>query len=435
MTIEIESHPQSALAPTTAPPFVGEQAWLELFAQLAEQPNRIAALQTLTVALQNFYPHSQLRIARGGDRLKEIFDARLGRLGVESSLHHELSEHWQPIIDADKACFAIDQHRFVLAPETSGLTRIVFWIPPSATWDRQRDESLHRVAASLATVLASRPAIAVGTLGGIFSGKRQSFAAWAIGAILLLLAMLPVSYRVRCKATLEPVQPRIVSGPFEATLLDCHVQPGDTVSKGQVLLTLDGRRLQTEIEALTAEQSQDSKEESVALAKGQIAESQLAALRSQQLQQRINLLKERLDRILVRSPMDGVVISGDMRRSIGSPIDTGQPLLEIAPLEQMRIELAIPEADVLYVASGAEASVRFHSLPRTKWTGHLESITPSAEIRDNNNVFVGNWTIANEADRLRPGMQGYAVVYGPRRPWAWKPIRQSCETIFRAIGW
>ncbi len=430
--------------------------WLRLLTSLAQQPTRTAALLDLAQQLHKRFPDSQLRVARGGEKLKDVFDARIGRLGVESSLYHELAVLWPRLLNAGGGIDHVNGHRlpagsatapaetgvmlnveghhFLILPCVSSLRRVVIWQPSNVDPAAQPFQHLHALAGPLATLLASRPLVAVGKAGSWLQGIRSRFMLLALVAVAIV-ALIPVSYRVRCTASLEPVQQRIIAAPFDATLLDCHVRPGDRVRRDQVLLTLDGRPLQMEREALLAERAQAEKKHAVALASGQIADAQLAELHTHQLQHQIDLLERRLEQLLVRSPIDGIVVSGDLHRSIGSPSETGQPLLEVAPLDQMLVEVAIPEADILYVTAGAKSHVRFSALPTSLLTGHIESLDPAAEIRDHENVFVGRWTLPNSNDQLRPGMRGYATVYGPRRPLAWKPLRQLTETLFRAIGW
>jgi hypothetical protein len=63
------------------------------------------------------------------------------------------------------------------------------------------------------------------------------------------------------------------------------------------------------------------------------------------LQEKIRLQKEREKQLIVRSPIDGVVVSWDVEKTLRSrPITTGQVLMEIADLsDPMYLELELPE--------------------------------------------------------------------------------------------
>ena len=217
--------------------------------------------------------------------------------------------------------------------------------------------------------------------------------------------------------------------------MECRVEPGDQVSKDQLLMIFDGRPLQLELEALRADLSQSRKQHSASLAEGKIADAQLAELERLQLEQRIQVIQDRLAKLEVRSPIDGVVLSGDMERSIGAPLKTGEPLLEIAPLDRLLMEVEIPEEEIRYASIGDRATARLNANARRLIEGKLERIYPQAEIRREANVFVARWEVPNQTHDLRPGMQGTAVVYGPNCALAWPWIRRGQEAILRAIGW
>lgn len=227
----------------------------------------------------------------------------------------------------------------------------------------------------------------------------------------------------------------MVAAPFDATLLECRVRPGDHVSKDQVLVELDGRPLRLEREALKAESDHALKEREVALASRRIADAQQAELKQRQLERRVQLIDDRLARLQVRSPIQGVVVSGDLERFVGSPLETGQTLLEIAPLDRLSIEIEIPEYEIGYVASNATARIRFAAAGGRSMQANLQSVSPAAEIRDDSNVFVGRIELDQPDENLRPRMQGDASLYGPRRPLVWRLGRAVWERTLWWIGY
>ena len=52
------------------------------------------------------------------------------------------------------------------------------------------------------------------------------------------------------------------------------------------------------------------------------------------------------------APFDGIIVSGDLSQSLGSPVERGQVLFEVAPLDGYRIVLRVDERDIPYVALG-----------------------------------------------------------------------------------
>ena len=242
-------------------------------------------------------------------------------------------------------------------------------------------------------------------------------------------------YRVGCTAIVEPVQQRLIATPFEATLLESKVQPGDHVSKGDVVVLLDGRPLRLEREGIDAEVQQLSKEHNAALATGRISDSQQAALKKRQLLRRRELVSDRLDRLEVVSPIDGVVVSGDLDQIIGSPLEIGQTIAEIAPLDRMMVEIEIPEEEIGFVKSEADARIRIASAGGRSIRTEIETVYPAAEIRNDKSVFIARVEVDNQDGKLRPGMRGDATAYGPLRPMAWPWIRSVVEKVLWWTGY
>jgi multidrug resistance efflux pump len=220
---------------------------------------------------------------------------------------------------------------------------------------------------------------------------------------------------------------RIIAAPFEATLEQASVRPGDQVEDGELLLTLDGRPLRLELEAVEAEIQQISKEHNAALANNRIAEAQQLTLKQKRLDRNRDLLVGRLANLEVTSPIDGVVISGDLEKYTGAPLERGQTLLEIAPLATVRVELEIPDYEIGYVKRGAMASVKLDAISGRSLELQVEDIYPSAELRNDENVFIALVNVENQDGALRPGMLGKAIAYGPVRPRVWSWVRPVLE--------
>lgn len=413
---------------------VSHETLLHLQASLASQPNMLDAMKTLVAWLAEQLPEANVRVAWGAAKPKAVLDHRLGKLGPESSLWTAFLARWPSVSGGGTQHVQEERSLWIVLPSNNTRAEVaVLWIDgtPHAS---SLFSTLEPVWESVGTVLWSRPRSKFGWRWALGSEVLS----WRIGVVIaaaLLLALLPVPYRVSCRAVIQPFEQRIVAAPFESTLLECFVEPGDEVKKDDLLLVLDGRPLHLELEALQADLGQALKQQSSALATGKIAESQLAELESRRLQKRIELFEARLARLEVRSPIDGVVVSGDLARSVGTPLEIGKPLLEVAPLERMLVEVEVPEEDIHYVSKGDRVRVRLDASVQQAIEGQLQRVFPQTEVRQEQNVFVGRWEMPNADGLLRPGMQGQAVVYGPKRPLAWPWVRRVYEAGLRAIGW
>lgn len=242
-----------------------------------------------------------------------------------------------------------------------------------------------------------------------------------IGAAVLTIALMafPITYRVPVTCQVEPLLRRTIAAPFESRLETSHVKPGDRVVKNQVLAELDGREIRLALAEAIAARNAALKKRDNAMVLSDPAGLQMAQLESDRLALEVQRLQFRSDNLLVRSPLDGVVLAGDLERSEGVPVSPGQKLFEIAPLEGMILELAVPDREVGHVAADMEVTYRLESDGGKKRRTRLEKLHPASEVSDGEHVFIAEAPLENADGFLRPGMKGEARVLSKRKPIAW----------------
>jgi multidrug resistance efflux pump len=198
---------------------------------------------------------------------------------------------------------------------------------------------------------------------------------------------------------------------------------------------MDGRELRGRLAACEADLTRAGKSRDVNMAAGKLAGSQIDRLEMERLEHERDLLKRRLEQLEIRSPIAGIVVTGDLRRYEAATLKIGHDLYEIAPLDHLTAELAVPEEDLEQVAENAEAVIRLDAVSGGNFDGRIMRIRPRGELRDNKQVFVAEVDLGNSSKNLRPGMKGTSTVYGPRAPGAWLLLRKPLYTALRFLGW
>jgi len=274
-------------------------------------------------------------------------------------------------------------------------------------------------------------------LAGIKKRLRGNTGMSVLVVVTVLAALLavPVDYRVRGEAELQPLSRRYIAAPFDASLQECLVEPGDVVTADQVLATLDGREVQWELAGLRADMKKAEKEHSAHLSRQAFGEAAMARHEVERLRNRTRLLSDREQNLAIRSPVDGVVVTGDLRDREGVPLEMGQSLFEIAPLDELIIEVGIPEEDVRHVREGMSIRLKLHAVPADPIDAVIRRIHPRAELRDHDNVFIAQAVIDNTDLRLRPGMKGAALVSTGHRPLGWNLLHKPFAHAAGWLGW
>jgi multidrug resistance efflux pump len=251
----------------------------------------------------------------------------------------------------------------------------------------------------------------LGTKFGVFAGSL----------LLILLFFVQWEYKVSASVVLEGAIERVITAPEEGYIKDATARPGDIVTEGQILATLDDRDLLLEKLKWAGKKKQISKEYREALA-GRVR-SQIGILRAQldQADAQIEILDKKLERTVISAPIAGVVISGDFTRALGSPVERGQILYKVSPLDQYRVLLDVDEADVAELSVGMTGELTLSAAAEDTFDIVIDKITPVSKSGDGANYFQVEASLTETPKFLRPGMQGVSkITIGERQLlWIW----------------
>lgn len=285
--------------------------------------------------------------------------------------------------------------------------------------------------------LVVHTARAVKTLAGRLLGPGHL--TWKCSAILSLAAaaaliLVSVDYRVTAHTVIEGEIDRAAVAPFDGYLETSAVRAGDIVHRGELLCQLNDRDLKLEREKWANEREQYSRELRQAMADQDLAHVEVIEAQLNESKAHLALVEDELARARVTAPFDGVVISGDLTQRIGSPVQRGQKLFEIAPLNAYRVILQVDERDVRPVAVGQSGRLLVTSLAGRPISFHVSMITPVATSKDGRDYFRVEARLDSAPPALRPGMEGVGkIVIGPR-PLYWVLSHRFVEWL-RLLLW
>jgi len=244
-------------------------------------------------------------------------------------------------------------------------------------------------------------------------------------AALAGLLAFPFPYKIKADCRLVPKTQRALAAPFDATLRQSAARPGDRVKKGEVLAEMEPRDLKMKEAELVASREKALRQRDRALRnEGEgtdFSEAQLADYEALGLGEELALVQRRIGQLTLVAPLDGVIVAGDLRRAEGQPIAQGQVLFEVAPLDELLVEIDIPDSEVRHVRPGQTVQYRVDAMSGAEWVSRLERVHPQSEQREGRNVFVGEAAAekTSHSGDLRPGMRGQASITTDRRSLIW----------------
>jgi RND family efflux transporter MFP subunit len=275
------------------------------------------------------------------------------------------------------------------------------------TW-QTLDLQLTQIAQTLATILQ---------LQSRAKKLRPSLQSWVyrqrywLGASLVAIAaifLIPFNDPVSATARLEGAVQHSLSAPVAGVLKTVNVRPGDPVKAGQVLAELQERDLTLERNKLQSEKAQHENQYNASMAKGDRAAMMIAQAKMQEASAQLSLISGQLERIQIKSPIDGVLIQGDLQGMVGSPIEKGQALLTIAPAERYRVIVEVDERDLVRLQKDQTGQLVLSALPWDQFKIKTERIFGQANAIDGRNVIEVQANLTQPVSGLKPGLRGVA---------------------------
>lgn len=187
--------------------------------------------------------------------------------------------------------------------------------------------------------------------------KTLSIAA-AVLVVLGVLIVWPAQFTLESKGSLEPVVRQDVFAGIDGVVQDLYCAHGDTVAKDKSLVQLRNTDLEVAIADIQGQRMANNErllavQKSLAEGKRMSSDErtrlegeQAELLQKQQtLDAQWGLYKSKQQELDVKSPLDGLVVTWDLRnRLIKRPVQRGQVLLRVAdPSGPWQLELRMPE--------------------------------------------------------------------------------------------
>jgi multidrug efflux pump subunit AcrA (membrane-fusion protein) len=238
-------------------------------------------------------------------------------------------------------------------------------------------------------------------------------------ALIVALIVIPIDFDIEARGQLQPEEQRDVfveEGGLIEHIFE-GIAHGARVQKGDKLLRLSSLDLQGQITDIEGQSNATNEQlrwirNSLAGNDADLAINERHQLRGQQMQLRktgqslkeqLEVLKEKQKRLTLLSPIDGVIVTWDVRQRLyGRTVEPGQVVLSVAqPEKQWELELEVPDDRIGFIAE-REAELAHKDPPETigvtyilatspekKMEGTVKEIQETAEVRDDqSNTFL-----------------------------------------------
>jgi putative peptide zinc metalloprotease protein len=279
----------------------------------------------------------------------------------------------------------------------------------------------------------------------VYLDKKDRIRAWftlrhalVAASVLLPFLLLPLWHEgVMGRFVLEPVKRTVIRATVPGTVTDVYTSEGLWVAAGAPLIRLRNLPLQSKMdESQTAYEVASIRAKSASL---RYADLGTALRQRESADKQRGEWASRASSLEISSPMAGVVLTPRLKDQLGTFLEEGAEVAEVADLGVLRARVNVSEHDFSKLRLGAPAKLQVDGFAR-KWrseAGLIATVSsqsdPSvAEFTHYSGLnppmfYVVDLTISNSEHVLKPGMVGTARIYGGHRSLAglaWEGIVQ-----------
>lgn len=297
-------------------------------------------------------------------------------------------------------------------------------------------------------IFRSRIRLLVNFMKLVYMDKKERLAAaltWknslVFGAIVLAFLSLPIWHdSASGRFLLEPTRTAALRVRTPGTLTRLDVQEGQMLAEGQLLGVLTNLPLESDFARAQAQFLAASERTNAASL--HYAAYGSALKERDRLFARVRELSEMRDGLQLSSPISGTVVTPRAADLVGSYLNEGSAVVQVADLSSMTARIYISEYDLQKVRLGASARVQVQGIAHI-WPAQTLSIAARPSEMDERlagetklkgmnppKSYLVTLRIDSQDSMLRPGMEGVARVYGQRRTL----LGLACEGIADFFG-
>jgi membrane fusion protein (multidrug efflux system) len=225
-----------------------------------------------------------------------------------------------------------------------------------------------------------------------------------------------VTDRFEAVGTIEALEAITVVSEIDGAIVSLPFQEGTFVKKGAIIALLDDTQLAAEVaraEALHAQShvTYDRVKAVVDQKAGTPQDLDDAAAGLKVADANLALAKARFAKTRVLAPFDGII--GARKVSTGTFLRTGQPITELANIDDIRVNFSAPERFLGRLSRGALVDVSTTAFPGYTLEGKIIAIEPILDPATRSAHVVAR--VSNPGRKFRPGMSAnIAAVLGER---------------------
>jgi len=251
----------------------------------------------------------------------------------------------------------------------------------------------------------------------------------AAGLVVLAILVIPWMHRtVAAPIRLDAVARASVESPEDAIVSEVLVREGQVVRAGQTVFRLSSPSAEADHAAGGALRARFESQARGARQASSASETMTAERMERSAQSALDAASARRDRLTVRSPIDGRVLTPRVEDLLGRSVPAGSVLAEVGDTRTLRADIAVSERLLDDLAPGETVQAMLPGRPFPTARGTVRSISSATAAQPATaggeveppppgafpDKFVAVTVFENADGSLLPGMTGKAKIYSKR---------------------
>jgi RND family efflux transporter MFP subunit len=266
--------------------------------------------------------------------------------------------------------------------------------------------------------------------------RRRTLVVAAAAAGLIFLAGFPLPLRVDGDAVVAPVHSAQIQPEVEGVVSRVYVREGDRVARDQVIAELADWEARSALAQAEAKYQTALLQMNRSLAGNDGGEAGVQRIQADFWKSEVARDQERLDKMRLRSPIDGLVATPHVENMVGRRLQYGDSFAEVVDTSRAVVDVAVEDSDSGLLRAGARASVKLNSFPTRIFRGDVMVVSPKGVLLGDSRVFFARVALPNSDGAIRAGMEGRGKVRVGWYPAGYVLFRKPLLWIYsRAWSW
>ena len=180
-----------------------------------------------------------------------------------------------------------------------------------------------------------------------------------VAFVTATIGLIPMKYHHRAPGIVESSHVADIVPQINGFVTEVLVDPDEHVRRGDVILTMDNPELRTEYSILRSQDEALQQDFDRSVLYGPSARAAVENRKTFHREQ-LAVLERRIDRLTIRSPLDGVVVGVDLDQLVGRYVERGELIGKVVDPHRLRITALVGQDHSAPLFGGAQIEPTVH---------------------------------------------------------------------------